>query len=438
MASPFNPYQEQYSGPSSDFLGDLWKSIYSGASKAKEALMPDPYKVTTQAQEEKARSLANEQIQRNYTDSFSKLVSEREGSMEYEPDSGVPLNYQNAQNTAQRAADTVGYMTDAHKAIQDAISGSVKMGFGKMVKGEDGKETYQQNPLSQRNIGGNQDFAALGFKADPKRRYATEKDVAGNIIAITPLAKAGEDPFDTSQAKGWTAPGYGGGAGSPFTPNLDKFQAKQDTELLAATMAGQNPSDVAQMRGRVTNAANFRIPQIKKEQEARAQKMRDMGINPDPNGAPLQNRPSAQMQNTTATYDPTSEANAALAASRAKAEKEYAQGQELYDTYKDLKGQQEKMSYGSGATMSSNLAYQTRKAAEEAGKQSTAATKRGMDQTMKGAKEYTDLMDIPKTTLTQSRTPYGDVYSSAGSIDKRALDKAKKNKIFDNPNQTNT
>jgi len=47
-------------------------------------------------------------------------------------------------------------------------------------------------------------------------------------------------------------------------------------------------------------------------------------------------------------------------------------------------------------------------------------------------------MDIPKTTLTQSRTPYGDVYSSAGSIDKRALDKAKKNKIFDNPNQTNT
>jgi hypothetical protein len=32
------------------------------------------------------------------------------------------------------------------------------------------------------------------------------------------------------------------------SPNLDKFKASQDTDVLAQTMAGYNPSDVAQMR----------------------------------------------------------------------------------------------------------------------------------------------------------------------------------------------
>jgi hypothetical protein len=185
------------------------------------------------------------------------------GRSEYFAGKGSPFDISegslanpNAQNTAQRSKETAGSLADGYKAVADAMSGSIDMGFGKMVKDSSGKTSYQPNK------GGGQNLASVGFQADPKRSYSTEKDAAGNVISISPLAKAGEDPLVTAQAKGWKAPGSEGGAGSPFTPNLNKFIASQNPDVMAKTMQGQNPSDVAQKDYAMKNVQGSKMSDI--------------------------------------------------------------------------------------------------------------------------------------------------------------------------------
>ncbi len=171
-------------------------------------------------------------------------------------DSSNVLGNEDAQNTAQRSKETAESLADGYKAVADAMSGSIDMGFGKMVKDSSGKTSYQPNK------GGAQDLASVGFQAEPNRSYSTEKDAAGNIISISPLAQAREDPLLTAQAKGWKAPGSEGGAGSPFTPNLNKFIASQNPDVMAKTMQGQNPSDVAQKDYAMKNVQGSKMSDI--------------------------------------------------------------------------------------------------------------------------------------------------------------------------------
>jgi hypothetical protein len=151
-----------------------------------------------------------------------------------------PITNPSAQNTAQRSNQYSEALEAARKSVDEAIGRS-----GKMEK-----------------MG--------GFTPEEGRRYSTERDVAGNIISVTPLAQVKEDPLVTAMQKGYKAKGYEGGAGNPFTPNLDKFKARQDPNVLSQTMAGMNPSDVAQsqyaQRG-VSGMGQSQIAGIKTQSE---------------------------------------------------------------------------------------------------------------------------------------------------------------------------
>jgi hypothetical protein len=194
-------------------------------------------------------------------------------------DSSVPLSATNANNRAQQGGKDSQALQDAYESVMKSQQNAAAMGFGSIDKA--GKYTEnQQGGVNQ--IGGSQSLAQIGFKPDPRRAYSTEKDSAGNIIAITPLSLKGEDPLVTAAAKGWKAPGSEGGAGSPFTPNLDKFKARQaegaltpswekkpvnfgqegvdrQSERAAAGLtAGKTPEQIAQNRAILQSMADTR------------------------------------------------------------------------------------------------------------------------------------------------------------------------------------
>jgi len=194
-------------------------------------------------------------------------------------DSSVPLSATNANNRAQQGGKDSQALQEAYKSVMKSQQNAAAMGFGSIDKA--GKYTEnQQGGVNQ--IGGSQSLAQIGFKPDPRRAYSTEKDSAGNIIGITPLSLKGEDPLVTAAAKGWKAPGSEGGAGSPFTPNLDKFKARQaegaltpswekkpvnfgqegvdrQSERAAAGLtAGKTPEQIAQNRAILQSMADTR------------------------------------------------------------------------------------------------------------------------------------------------------------------------------------
>ena len=88
-----------------------------------------------------------------------------------------------------------------------------------------------------------------GFTPEQGRRYSTEKDAAGNIIAVHALQTAGEALLGGRapgelEKKSWTAQQATGTSG-PFTPNLDKFKARQTPEALMHSWDASKPIDQA-------------------------------------------------------------------------------------------------------------------------------------------------------------------------------------------------
>jgi len=186
-------------------------------------------------------------------------------------------------------------MQDAMKAIQDATARSGKM------------------------------EAMEGFKPEAGRRYSVEKDAAGNIIKVNALMTAREKALGgvapgVLEGKSWKAEGSEGGAGHPFTPNLDKFKAQQtwqsqipSWEKAGSPFAGKTAQEQAQMRslvrestggrssvGRVTGAdvfsgsgkdvtqTRYTPSEITSNQSAVAQaaKQQNIQANPDMGGTP--------------------------------------------------------------------------------------------------------------------------------------------------------
>jgi len=170
-----------------------------------------------------------------------------------------PITNPSAQNAAQKANQYSEALEAARKSVDEAIGRS-----GKMEKLE-------------------------GFTPEEGRRYSTERDVAGNIISVTPLARVKEDPRITAQAKGYKAPGYEGGAGNPFTPNLDKFKARQTAE-------SQVPSWVQKPIGQ----------EIVNRQSERAAAGLSATNTPEQNRAVLQSRPATSEVGMVTGVQPTS------------------------------------------------------------------------------------------------------------------------------------
>jgi hypothetical protein len=125
-----------------------------------------------------------------------------------------PIANPQAQNTAQRGDGASKQLQDAYDAVQKHISGAKSLGFDYSDK---------DSPMY-----GKQDLRAAGFKREEGRRYSTQRDAAGNIIGMEALSKPMEDiTQEELAAKSWRPKGSESTLGNPFTPNLDKFIARQ-------------------------------------------------------------------------------------------------------------------------------------------------------------------------------------------------------------------
>jgi len=147
-----------------------------------------------------------------------------------------PITAPQAQNRAQAGKMQSTAMQDAMKAIQEATTRS-----GKLEKME-------------------------GFQREVGREYSPERDVAGNIIAMNALSRAGETLTpEELRAKSYRAAGSEGGAGNPFTPNLDKFKARQTAmsqipswEKAGSAFADKTPQEQAELRSLVRESTGGR------------------------------------------------------------------------------------------------------------------------------------------------------------------------------------
>lgn len=353
-------------------------------------------------------------------------------------DSTTPTAIPTAQNSAQLGAKQSDALQSAYDSVMKSQQNAVGMGFGSIDK--EGKYTEnQQGGVNQ--IGGSQSLSQIGFKPDRRRSYSTEKDSAGNIIGITPLSLKDEDPLVTAAAKGWKAPGSEGGAGSPFTPNLDKFKARQDPNVLAATMAGQNQSDLEQMDKAMNVAKKFTIPSMKEQQIARDAETRStmmkMGIDPSTQQSLAGQRPSDKdFQQKTATLDTSADAAKAMQDARTKADPYFDVATDLSKGANEIDKARRDHMYREGQTsgMSTLKDYQDVLAARDARKGSVEAVKQYGKEIQAGANESGRLSSIPKTTITETQTPYGQAYTSPTALNKKTLDEAKKKKIFEGGN----
>jgi hypothetical protein len=351
-------------------------------------------------------------------------------------DSSVPLSATNANNRAQQGDKDSKSLQEAYESVMKSQQNAAAMGFGTLGKDEQGKQTYTE--------GGGQDLAAAGFNREPGRRYAVERDTAGNVIGMQALGKhrAGGMSEDITreelQAKSWKAKGSEGGAGSPFTPNLDKFKARQDPNLLAATMAGQNPSDLQQMDKAMDVAKKFTIPAMKEQQIARDAETRStmikMGINPDTKES-MPGLPAGWTQKT-ATLDTSADAAKAMQDAREKADPYFDVATDLSKGANDIDKARRDRMYREGQTrgMSTMKDYQDVLAARDARKGTVEAVKQYGKEIQAGANESGRLSSIPKTTITETQTPYGQAYTSPTALNKKTLDEAKKKKIFEGGN----
>lgn len=331
-----------------------------------------------------------------------------------------PITAPQAQNQAQAGKMQSTAMQDAMKAIQEATTRS-----GKLEKME-------------------------GFKPEVGRRYSAEKDVAGNVIAehalATPYEKEmGGLPSGYLEGKSWRAAGSEGGAGHPFTPNLDKFQARQDSNVLAQTMIGQNPSDVAQMRQAVSNAAYDST-------NRRAQRAGDLaskGLSQTASGSLEQiqgQRPSSMANITSNVLDTTNEANQALQkgrdvssqkfnestnlANRANAQSQSATQMSMQGMNQQYREGQQKGAYKKPDAIAQGFYNASKEMQSQANKtalQSRNLTNQGAKSLEQGAKQYNELKAIPRTEYTQLNSLYGNVYAGKGaeSIGQAAAKKIK-------------
>ena len=143
--------------------------------------------------------------------------------------SEAPVGNMDARNAAQFADARSKAAQENYKLAVEAaqgISGAAKKGAAALGY------TATTDASGRTSLGG-QDLAAAGFNRERGRAYNVERSAAGDIIGMRAIQKAGEDTTREDLAsKGWSAAGSKGGAGSPFTPSLDKFKAVQNPEAL--------------------------------------------------------------------------------------------------------------------------------------------------------------------------------------------------------------
>ena len=359
-----------------------------------------------------------------------------------------PITATGAQNAAQSGFSASDALQKAYSSVMDSQKNAAALGFGTLGKDKEGKQTYAPNK------GGTQDLSSVGFTPEEGRRYSTERDAAGNIISITPLANPKEEPLVAQMSKGFKAAGSEGGAANPFTPNLDKFKARQDADVLAQTMIGQNPSDVAQMRQAVSNAAYDST----NRRAQRASDLASKGLSQTASGSLEQiqgQRPSSMAGITTNVLDTTNEANQALQAGRDVSSQKFNEATDLANrtnaqsqaaTQMAMQGMNEQYREGQqkGAYKKPdaiaqgfyNASKEMQSQANKTALQSRNLTNQGAQSLEQGAKQYSELKAIPRTEYTQLNSAYGNVYAGKGSqpIGQAAAKKIK-NK---NPNQPTT
>jgi hypothetical protein len=343
-----------------------------------------------------------------------------------------PLDAANARNRAQQGEVDSKRLQNAYKSVVESQQGAANMGFGTI--GKDGKYTQNQ--------GGAQDLEAAGFKRETGRRYSAERDTAGNIIAMHALQGSNEKgvPEDITreelEKKSWSGNRSDGSPGHPFTPNLDKFKAKQDANWLAQTTVGQNPSDVAQMRyaqQKAAVAAANPDPAVTQQKQALDEKLRAMNINPKtmeqyPEGGGY--HPENQLTSKTGMLDTSGDAQQAWEQGKQTANAWEQQGASLFNQADQLK--QERINRISSKSPMSTLADYKNALAEQSARDAGAKAINQYGKSLQqAAKNKTDLESVPKTQVTEVSGPAGTGYSSTDSASKKVIEEAKRKKIFE-------
>ena len=360
---------------------------------------------------------------------------------------GTPTDYISGPDSPYAMPESWQGEYDPEKPI--AITGAVNAAQRAGADAKDQQNVYQQAlAAAQQSVGGAKErvkgLDSSGFQRESGRRYSSELDAAGNVIAINALRQPkGEGTLTEKelQDKSWRAAGSQGGAGNPFTPNLDKFKSVQDPESMA--MAAKNAEIYRQSKMAEGRGA---AEEVKARQAERNEKLVKMGIDPKT----MESNPNAGPTVQTATYDPSKDAAAALQAGRDKAAEYYKKGEGLYKEAAGVKKEAEAMPYikgtpteGAGGGMMSPIAKGEAPTKAKGLEQSAqSAMKQGVMESDAGVIKSSALSSIPKTNISKIEVPKGKVnpdgsvqsgtvYSSAiGKLDSRAIAKAEEQKSF--------